>query len=319
MKKDYKILVTGATGFIGKHLVRKLVKQEKRVRCLVRKTSDASALRDIGVELWYGDVIDKKSLKGISKGIKTVFHLAAIGDINMLSKDSIEDYRRVNVKGTKNLLEEFKDKRITRFIHFSSVAAMGSQIGQEKIDEKEGCLPKTPYEITKYESELVAMRYYREHRVPVVIIRPTMVYGRGDKKEMSKIKASINLRLVPILGTGENLIHMVHVNDVVDAAMLASKKGKKGQTYIITNDYYTWNELVDILAEKSGISVRKVHIPLVISRPIVKLVESVGELSGITPPFTTERLEGLRHHRIFDNSKAKKELGFRPKVRFDSN
>ena len=311
-----RILVTGATGFIGRHLARSLSKKRHKVRCLVRDTGKAEDLKGMGIELWTGDITDKKTLNGITEGIDVVFHLAAVGDINATAGRYFEKYRTVNVKGTRNLLEECTKHKVKRFVHFSSVAAMGNLKKEGPIDEGDRCRPKTPYEMSKYESERVCLSFWRTNKVPVVILRPTMVYGEGERKEANKIEKSARLGLVPIMGNGENLISMVNVGDVVRAAILASKRGKPGEAYIINGEQYTWNDLVDMIAKKMGIRATKLHVPIYLSILPVALVEKASSLLGVVPPFTSERLESLSAIRSYDISKARRHLGFKPKVMF---
>lgn len=311
-----RALVTGGSGFIGSHLVRKLIRENYKVRCLVRTTSDTKLLRRLGVELWFGDLTDKKSLKGIAKGIDTVFHLAAVGDINAIAKKYYALYRNVNVRGTKNLLEECVEQNIRKFVHFSSVAAMGEIEENGQITEKSICNPKTPYEVSKYESELVALNFWKKYNIPIVILRPSMIYGEDERKEMSKIEKSVNLRIVPIIGDGCNFIHMAHVKDVIDAAIAAAKKGRPGRIYIISSEYYTWNELVDLIAQKKGLRFFKFHIPISFAKLFVFLIEVTTEPFGIVPPLTLKRLDGLKNKKIYNISEAANELGYRPRVKF---
>lgn len=311
-----KVLVTGGSGFIGSHLVRELVKKKYKVRCLVRRGSDIEVLKNLGVELWFGDLLDKKSLRGITKDVDIVFHLASIGDINAFSKKYYAAYKDVNVRGTINLLEECANYDIKKFIHFSSIAAMGNLKRNELINEKSLCNPKSAYEMTKRESEVVALKFWKKYNIPLVILRPSMVYGDGERKEANKIEKSVKLRIVPILGDGNNLIHMVHVNDVVKAAMLSMKKGRLGEIYIISGESYTWNDLVDMIAQKMGIRILKLHIPIFASRVLVGSIENISKPLGIIPPFTSDRLNSLVFDTMYDISKARKELGYKPRIKF---
>lgn len=312
------ILVTGATGFIGSYLIKTLSMKKHKIRCLVRESSNIESLKKLDVELWFGDLNDKKTLKGVTRGVDIVFHLAAIGDINATSEKYYTTYSYVNVDGTKNLLEECIKHDIKKFVHFSSVAAMGDLKKKDPISEKDKCKPKTPYEKSKRKSELVALSFWKKYRIPVVILRPTMVYGEGAKKESSKIEKSVKLKIVPILGNGNNLIHMVHVKNVVQAAILAAKRGKAGEIYIISDEFYTWNETVNLVAQKMGIKTFKIHIPIFIAKPFVILIEEISKILNFIPPFTSRRLEGLSTNVRYDLSKTEKELNYKPTIKFFS-
>jgi len=310
-----KVLVTGGSGFIGSYLVRELVKKKYKVRCLVREGSNIGALKKLGVELWFGDLMGKKSLRGIAKDIDVVFHLAAVVKVKAVSKKHYAVYGDVNVKGTANLLKECTKVNIKKFIHFSSIAAMGNLEKIGPISEMGRCKPKTVYEKTKRESELVCLKFWKKYNIPVVILRPSMVYG-GKKKEANKIEKSVGLRIVPILGDGKNLIHMVHVKDVAKAAMLSMKRGRSGEIYIISDESYTWNNFVDTIAVKMGIRIFKLHIPIFASRIIADLIESISKLLYIIPPFTHDILKSLTSDTVYDISKARKELGYKPTIKF---
>jgi nucleoside-diphosphate-sugar epimerase len=311
-----KILVTGATGFIGHHIVNSLLTKRYKIRCLVRKNSNYKPLKKTGVEIWFGDLTNKKSINGIVDGIDIIFHLGAVGNINATSKKYYKEYRKVNVDGTKNLLEQCTRHKIKKFIHFSSMAVMGNLKKEGSVTENDKCKPTTPYGKSKLESETIALKFWKKYQIPVVILRPTMVYGEGEKEEMKKIIKFVKLRIVPIFGDGKNLIHMTYVKDVVQAAITSSKRGNPGEVYIIDSECYTWNELVDLIAKKNKIKIFKFHIQISVSKIIISIVEKISNFFGIIPPFTSERLINLTNKRIYDISKARKELGYRPKIKF---
>ena len=279
------------------------------VRCLVRDASKARALG--GAELAIGDVTDPASLRGIAYGVDVVFHLAAIGDVNASGGRALRSYRRVNVEGTKNVLAECEGLRLKKFVHFSSVAAMGRPKKAGTMDERDRCRPVTPYEISKRESELAVLDAWRRKRVPAVVIRPVMVSGRGERKESKKLETSVRMRAVPIIGDGSSMIHSVHVDDVVRAAVAAASRGRPGQAYILCGSSETWNDAVDNLAKRRNIRITKMHVPLPIARHAVALAERAFNAAGIVPIFTTERLERLGCRAGYDCSKARKELVFR--------
>jgi len=307
-----KALVTGGTGFVGSRLARALARGGWKIRCLVRESSDTSELKKLGAELRFGDLRDKPSLNGIAEEVDVVFHLAAIGDVNATSKRHLSQYRKVDVEGTRNLLGECVGRKIRKFVHFSSLAAMGEPKRRGIVSERDACRPRTPYEIAKRESELVVLEFWKRRGVPATILRPSMIYGEG-RNDAGNIDASVRLRLVPIIGDGCNLIHMAHVDDVVDAAVLAAKHGKNGATYIISGASVTWNGLVDAIASKKHIRIRKVHVPLGLASPIVSIEEIVFSSFGLVPAFTAERLRRLKNRYTLDTSRARKDLGFFPK------
>jgi nucleoside-diphosphate-sugar epimerase len=182
-----KTLVTGATGFIGKHLVKTLAQQGKTIRCLVRKTSDTRYLENLGVEFHYGDLLSKDSLKDIAKGINIVYHLA--GEVN---SNRCRNYYKINVDGTKNLVEQCLSKKVDRFIYLSSIAAVGPKSGT-LLTEQSPCKPANPYGKSKFETEKLLITYFDRFKFPVTILRAPIVYGPfGQHSVITKILQMIS-------------------------------------------------------------------------------------------------------------------------------
>lgn len=177
-----KTLVTGATGFIGSHLVKALVEQGKDVRCLVRKTSDTQYLNELGVELFYGDLLYKESLQEVAKNVNIVYHLAGI----VHSKKS-SDYYKINTNGTQNLVEVFLSEKIERFVYLSSIAAVGPNREHGiLLNEQSPCRPIDPYGRSKLGAEKLLMNFFKKYGFPIVIIRPPTVYGPSGRSQIIK-------------------------------------------------------------------------------------------------------------------------------------
>lgn len=314
-----KILVTGASGFIGRHLVEKLCQQKHQVRCLVRKNSNVGFLKDNKVELVYGDITIKETLGNIAEGIELVFHLVGIGNICAVSKEAYNYYYKVNVLGTKNLLEECRRAGIKKFVYFSSVAAMGLLKDSHEINESMVPHPVTPYERSKFESEKINLEYCQRYSLPSVIIRPTMVYGQGAiASEILHIcKFMRKYRIFPTIGSGDNLMSLVHVYDLVDAAYLAAIQGKPSQVYIITDKSYTLNQLSDIIAKELDIRIFKIRLPVKIAYCAAFVIETFSQAIKIDPFFTRQRVKSVLTDRIFSINKAATELGYTPKINLE--
>lgn len=298
-----KILVTGATGFIGKHLVKELVSKGHKVRCLVRKISrkeDINYLKKLKVELWYADLVEPKTLKNISNNIDIVIHLAGIGNINAVSHRHYLQYNKVNVVGTENLLEECKKAGVKKFIHFSSIAAMGLIKKTGKIDINDCCRPEMPYEKSKYKSELIV----KKSTIPYLILRPSMVYDwKNPTQEFEKIVRFIKLGVVPIIGDGDKKIAMVHVDHLVDATVSFINNNFKNRIHIINDKKsYTLNELISVLSKSLNKHPFVVHIPVWLIKIPVKIVESFGRIFGFIPPLTLKRIESMITDRVYDYS-----------------
>lgn len=311
-----KVLVTGATGFVGGHLVGSLLDQGHDVRCLVRSQNRLLGLDMQRIEFCSGDVTDRASVTGATSGIEVVYHLAAIGNVSSVSQDSYDAFSRVNVQGTKNLLDACSSSTcLSRFVYVSSLAAMGLIIQDRPIDEAAPCMPKTPYEKSKCEAEAAVNDYHRQLKVPTTIVRPSMVYGQGDvKSEVLRMARMIKRHMFPIIGTGETLIPMVFVGNLVQGMMLAAAKAPSvGQTYIITDSRsYSWNEIVSTIAEELGVKRWGFHAPVWVAKVGVGSLEKLAGILRFTPPFTLERIRSSTSNRVYDISKARGEIGYEP-------
>ncbi len=303
-----KILVTGASGFIGKYLVKELVKQHK-VDCLVRKTSNVDGLEKC--KLVYGDVTDLASLKNVVKNYDVIFHLVGIGGLSAVSDKEYKKFMRVNSEGTKNLLEACKGKKIGKIIVFSSTAAMGVFNGVKNEESK--CDPESVYQKSKYEQERVAKGY----NLPVIILRPSMVCGYGDKSELMTICKFIKRGFVPIFGSGRNNIPLVHVKDVVNASLVIMEKGEVGKTYIVTNKNGVSLEiLIKKLSKIMNKKVMIVKIPKFIAKFFAFFIEYFFKVIGKHPFVTAKRIDSISSNRNFDIS-ALEKLGYKQKISLD--
>jgi nucleoside-diphosphate-sugar epimerase len=306
-----RVLVTGASGFAGSHLTRRLLDEERAVRVLARPTSNVSELEAAGAEVRLGDVTEIESLRHAVEGIKTVFHVAAL-----FRKAGLPDqaYRAVNHDGTRNLLQAALEAGVERFVHCSTVGVLGN-ISNPPADESAPYHPGDVYQITKCAGEKVALEYHREHGLPVSVVRPAGIYGPGDLRWLKLFKGIARRRFV-MLGNGETLIHMVYVSDLVDAFLLAAERPNAvGQVYIAAGErYVTLNELAGTIAGAVGVPPPRLHIPVKPIHFLSGVCEDVCRAMGIEPPIYRRRVDFFVKNRAFDITKAKTELGYLPQV-----
>lgn len=306
-----KVLVTGATGFIGLHLVKTLVKNGHRVRCLVRKTSDVSELKKLkNIEFFYGDIADQRTLNGINEDISAVFNVAGLlGKWN--STD--QDLAPVNVGGVKNLIEEFKNSKIKKFIHFSAGGVTGPVKGG-LTDENYPCRPSTPYERTKYEGEKIALELGKKYNLPVVVIRPTFTYGPGDPHKLSLFKLA-KAGFFVFVGNGESLNHPVFIDDLIQGALLAFERGKPREVYIIGGERpVSKKELINTIAKFLNTKLKAIHIPYYLANIAALMMEAGAKILRFEPILTKSRVSMMGNNWGCDISKAMRELGYDPKV-----
>ena len=302
--------VTGATGFVGSHLVEGLLERGYQVRCLVRKTSNLRWLSGVKVEYAYGDIADKGSLKGVFEKVDLVFHSAGLTNAK-----SRKEYFRANAEGTRNLVEACLEQNpeLKRLVYVSSQAAVGPGADESPLNENAPCRPITDYGESKLEGEKIV----REHssQLPITIVRPPAVYGPRDADVLGFFKvASKGFRVS--FGKGESFLSLVYVKDLVEGIIRAAENPKSvGQTYFIADDrVYSWREAFNIIAEV----LEKRTIPLRTPRRVVLFLalisESFSGLFGKPATFNTQKAREItQRYWGLDVSKAKAELGFSPR------
>jgi len=255
-----KILVTGATGFVGQSLVKALLETNHEITCFVRNTKQLASLNNLKFQ--FGDINDSKAVDKAIKGQDIVYHLVGIGNVNSISDKAYELFRKINVEGTKNILDSGLKHKVKKIIYLSSTAAIGL-VKRGKVDEQTPCNPSTPYQKSKFESEELIRDYYQKYALPVVILRPSMVYGPGMYHgALIQVNNLFKKRIIPLVDGGKTLIPAVHVEDVVSAILLATKNGKNGEVYIITNEEQrTLKEIIDMMEKRSKKKILKINIP----------------------------------------------------------
>lgn len=311
MGTKMKILITGGTGFIGNALIERLLKENKKICVLVRDIEKAKKFSWFSkIEIFEGCLEDFSSLKKATKDIDVVYHCAALmGDFDV----KYEKMKEINVQGTKKLLEACKLNKVKKFIHISSVAAMGKV--PLNATEDIICNPITDYDKSKFASEIVVKEFCIQNKIPFVIIRPSMVYGPGEIKNKVKMFQYIQRGYFRIIGKGDNFVDLVYIDDLIDAIISASKSKKAtNQIYIISGDYQiTMNKFISLIAKYMGVKEPK-HIPLIFARIIGRVFVFLNKFILINPPLFKERIDNLIRSKSYNCSKAKKELNYKPKI-----
>lgn len=307
-----KILVTGATGFIGKHLVKALVDKGREVRCLVRKTSDTKYLKRLGAELVYGDLLDRKSLSNALKDIDIIHHLAS----EVYSKKASNFYI-TNVLGTKNLLAACANTKIKKFIYLSSIAVNGFPNSQSAlINEKSPCHPFTPYGKSKLEAEKLIVNHFYKYGGAVIIIRAPVVYGPGQPHILTNFFNKIYKgKTIYIVGNGNNLRSLCYVDNLIQGILLAENKVNLGNAVYVISDkkVYTFNEILEIIAEAAKVNIQKFYLPFFIA-DVSKYISDT--LIKVFKVYSLELYSILIMNIDLgcDISKAEKELGYKPSI-----
>lgn len=313
-----KILVTGATGLIGSHLVERLCAQARDVRVLVRSTSNLQRLRGLDLELAYGDVYNYEAVRQAVKGVDVVYHLAGV----MRDWGPRQLFLDVNVVGTEHVCQACVAEGVARLIHISSVAATGMEDYAGVKDESAPLLTDSRQHVycySKAEGERVVQRYVREHGLRVTILRPSYIYGPRELNVGLYIVARLLQRHFYLLpGDGRNYHQMIYVADATWGMELALQEQAIGQTYILVGARTTAREVYSALARAMG---RRdvVYVPRVVGRMLGVLLETIYTAARAkrAPLITPFRLGILVNNNAWDGSKAERELGFRHQVELE--
>ncbi len=308
-----KTLVTGGTGFTGSHLVRKLVDRGHEVRVLARKTSNIEEIKDLDIEIIYGDIKDRERVFEAVRGTEWVFNIAAAyRQANLTEKD----FQDVNFEGTRNIIEACLQNRVRRLIHCSTIGVVTS-VRNPPGDETTAVCPGDAYQDSKCAAEFMVMEYAHEKNLPATVIRPCAIYGPGDWRLLKMFRLIAKKRFV-FFGNGEAYFHMIYIDDLTDAFLLAATKEEAvGEVFIIGDEkYITLNELAALIAAEFGVPVPRIHLPYKFFEIIASAVELIYRKLNIKkePPIYRRRMAFFKKNRAFSIEKAKNILGFRPRV-----
>ncbi|MBM3250096.1 MAG: NAD-dependent epimerase/dehydratase family protein [Candidatus Omnitrophica bacterium] len=267
-----KYLVTGATGFIGSQLVSRLAAEGAEVRCLIAPRQKNGLPGYPEAEFVVVDLSDAAALDEASRGIDVVYHLAAWirPDKSIDGFDSVsKKYRQVNVEGTKLLAEACARNKVRLFVYFSSVEAVGLGRG---ITEESPCQPVTDYGRSKFEAEQYILGMVKARGFPAIIIRPGLVYGRGNMAMLPLFRLA-KKGLAVTIRDGSNLMPFCFIDDLLRGALLAERQGRVGQIYHITGRPYAFREFIKTIGEELGVKVFPVRLPLGMVNTAISLKE----------------------------------------------
>jgi nucleoside-diphosphate-sugar epimerase len=308
-----KYLITGATGFIGPHLIKKLTGEGHFCRCLVRNSSQTDFLKAVGVELVEGDITRPESLKGIADGIDRVLHMATLGHMSNFSVTE-SMFEAINVHGSRNIMAEALRAGVGRIVHCSTVAAMGI-CAEIPATEESVCNPHHPYGRSKLQAEQIVLGMVEDQDLPAVIIRFSMVYGPGDPRDILKLTRLAQKGLFPKVGNRPKLTPLIHVDDAIQGLLLAAEKGGTGEIYLITNqNSLPFDSIRKILQKALGITRLPLYIPEWAALTAASLMEKVFPVLGKVPPVARKNIESTLADRVFSIDKAQREIGFNPQV-----
>ncbi len=304
------ILVTGATGFTGRALCRRLCDDGDEVSAFVRASSDVKELVEWGVKPIVVDITSAESVMQAYEPRDRIFNIAAAF---RTEHDSEDEFRKVNADATRHLLAAAKEKGVGRFVHCSTVGVQG-EISDPPADEEAPFNPGDIYQQTKLEGELLAREAFKEGLAGTVV-RPVGIHGPGDTRFLKLFKP-ISKRRFLMIGSGKSLYHMTYIDDLIDGFLLASEKeAALGEVFTIGGAAYTTlRELIDTIAEVLEVSPPHLRVPYWPVHLASVICPVVCKPFHIQPPIYPRRVEFFKKSRAFDISKAKRLLGYEPKV-----
>jgi dihydroflavonol-4-reductase len=302
-----KVLVTGATGFVGAHLVRALLAQGHQVRCLVRPASRLDNLEGLAVERVVGDLCDGAAVAGAVEGCEVVYHCAA--HYRLWGEPG--DLYRHNVDGSRNVLRAAARAHVRRVVHTSSVGALGIERDGRAANEA------TPvslddmvghYKRSKFLAEREAEAWARRG-LPVIIVNPSTPVGELDIKPTPTGQIVVDFLARRMRAYVETGLNFVDVRDVAAGHILAAERGKPGEKYILGNQNLTLKELFDRLARISGIASPRLRLPHWVPLALAHLEAPLARRLGRPPRVPLEAVRMSARRMFFDTSKAVRELG----------
>jgi nucleoside-diphosphate-sugar epimerase len=311
-----KVLVSGAAGFLGGHLVDMLLERGDEVRAMVRPVEDATRLKSLaGVEVVHGDLTDAQSLKSAVKDMQRVYNVAARTGPWGLEKD----YNAVNVWGVADLITAAMDAGVQRIVHTSSITVYGHHLHGIVTEDHPFHAEDNPYSRTKIASEKLITDMVKERGAPVVIVRPAWIYGPRDNASFGRFVSLVDNGKGFIIGSGKNVVPVIYVRDVAQGLIKAGDAGNSaiGRAYTLADDRrVTQSEYLNMIADFLEVPHIGRYYPysamFSAGRVAELLWQALGRRKSSPPPVTTYGITLLGGNQEFSIDRARQELGYEP-------
>lgn len=309
-----KVFVSGATGFIGIQLVRRLLEEGHSVHALYRTESKADLIRLPGVTLFKGEILDASSLEHALEGCEEAYHTAAFAGVWAKDPDMVY---RLNVDGALQVIEIAGRKGVRRVVVTSTAGILGPS-DKDPVDESSPAPDSffTDYEASKFRLEQELLGRTAGHP-EVVLVNPTRVYGPGYLSESNGVTRMIKQyvegtwRLIP--GNGKSLGNYVYVEDVVSGHLLAMEKGRPGERYVLGGENISYIQFFEYVREASGVSKKLFRIPLPLMLAAAGVMKGLSLISGRPPLIVPALVRKFSHNWIVSSDKAMRDLNYKPR------
>jgi nucleoside-diphosphate-sugar epimerase len=306
-----KYFVTGATGFIGGQVARQLRQAGHEVVAIARNPARATHLASLGVQVVGGDIVDKESLRGPMAGADGVFHLAGWYQVGVRDKTPGQ---RINVDGTRNVLEVMRDLQIPRGVYTSTLAVNGDTHGRIVDESYRYNGPfLSEYDRTKWEAHYHVAEPMIQQGLPLIIVQPGGVYGPGDNSPQGQLFRQYLQRKLPMIPRGAALC-WAHVEDTARGHLLAMERGKVGESYMIPGPPSTISDVLHLAAHITGVPAPRVQAPAGLIKGVAAMMSLVERVAPVPDTMSSEYLRvaaGATY--LGSNAKARRELGFEPR------
>lgn len=308
-------LVTGVTGFTGGRLAEMLLGRGIAVRGLVREGKSVAGLEARGMEVVRGDLRDAATVSRAVAGVERIYHVAATYRDGGIPR---QEYFDINVGGTRNILDAALEHGTPSIMHTSTGGVHG-HIENPPANEDAPYAPGDFYQESKLEAELLARKYQEEKGLPLTVVRPAPIYGPGDMR-FRKLFRSIARRRFVMVGSGQPFYHLTYVDDLCEGMILAANSPQAiGRVYIIAGALpaCTLNELTARIATVVGVAPPKLRVPFWSVYAASVVCEQLWKVLPGSPPLYPRRVEFFCKSRSFDDSRARTELGYAPRVELE--
>lgn len=309
-----KVVVTGANGFVGSHLVEALIAKGYEVHCVLRKSSNMQWLRNLPITLHTCGVENVEALKPILADAIYIYHIAGV-----VKARSWEGYHHGNVVLTKNILEATVGNKVIKgLVITSSLACSAATIQGSPVDEKTPSNPLTYYGKSKLEQEQLSLSY--ADRLPITVVRPCVVYGERDTEVFLFFKA-MNSRILPSIGFDEKTLSMVYIHDLISGMILAAESpNSKGKQYFLggSEDEYSWKQIGEITGKYLNKNYLRIRVPHSLVFIVGHLAEFFAKVTGNIATINSQKAnEMVQKSWSCSSNRAKADFNYTPKYSLD--